>query len=72
MTRAAGARTPKSHREHCGDQRWGMADDYSASYSEDGFWDKLKRFAKTAGREVVERALWLWYALQKPETPAWA
>ncbi len=42
------------------------------SYTESGFWDKVKNFAKQAGREVIEKALWLYYAAQRPETPAWA
>jgi len=41
-------------------------------YSEIGFWTKLGRFALAAGREVVEKALWLYYAAQRPETPVWA
>lgn len=41
-------------------------------YSEHGFWDKLKHFARKAGSEVVEKALWLYYAAQQPATPAWA
>jgi uncharacterized membrane protein YkvA (DUF1232 family) len=40
--------------------------------SEPSFWGKLNRFARKAGREVVEKALWLYYAYQRPETPAWA
>jgi uncharacterized membrane protein YkvA (DUF1232 family) len=41
-------------------------------YSESRFWDKLKRYAKAAGSEVIEKALWLYYASQRPETPVWA
>lgn len=41
-------------------------------YSDADFWRKLSRFARKAGREVVEKALWLYYAMQRPETPAWA
>ena len=41
-------------------------------FTDDGFWEKLKNFAMAAGREVIEKALWLYYAFQKPETPAWA
>jgi uncharacterized membrane protein YkvA (DUF1232 family) len=41
-------------------------------YSDADFWRKLNRFARKAGREVVEKALWLHYAMQRPETPAWA
>lgn len=46
--------------------------DYIASYSENRFWQKLTRYALTAGREVVEKALWLFYAAQSPNTPRWA
>lgn len=41
-------------------------------YSDTNFWRKLKRFAASAGREVVEKALQLYYALQSPATPKWA
>ncbi len=41
-------------------------------YSEPRFRDKLARAALAAGREVVEKALWLFYAAQRPETPRWA
>ena len=33
---------------------------------------KLQRVLKRTGREVVEKALWLWYAAQNPRTPKWA
>lgn len=36
------------------------------------FWPKLNRFAYKAGREIVEKALWLFYAAKRPETPMWA
>ncbi|NOY71151.1 MAG: DUF1232 domain-containing protein [Gammaproteobacteria bacterium] len=45
---------------------------YIEEYSEERYWDKLKRFAKTAGWEIIEKSLWLYYAAQKPETPMWA
>ncbi|QYK04959.1 YkvA family protein [Shewanella zhangzhouensis] len=41
-------------------------------YSDTGFWQKVKDFARQAGREVIEKALWLYYAAQRPETPTWA
>ena len=43
-----------------------------SEYSDNSFWDKVKTFAITAGREVIEKALWLYYAAQRPETPKWA
>ncbi|MHA7815024.1 MAG: YkvA family protein [Pseudohaliea sp.] len=39
---------------------------------ETGFWAKLGNHATAAGREVVEKALWLYYAARAPQTPAWA
>jgi uncharacterized membrane protein YkvA (DUF1232 family) len=45
---------------------------YEKNYSEDGFWDKLKRFAKKAGSKVVYAALLLYFTLQKPDVPTWA
>lgn len=45
---------------------------HSDYYSDAGFWDKLKRFSLAAGADVIEKALWLYYAAQRPETPAWA
>ena len=47
-------------------------EDYSEHYSEHSFWVKLARFAGFAGYEVVEKALWLYYAADRPETPKWA
>jgi len=44
----------------------------NADYSDGSFWRKVKNYALTAGREVIEKALWLYYAAQRPETPAWA
>lgn len=41
-------------------------------YSDSGFWEKVKNYALQAGKEVIEKALWLYYAAQRPETPAWA
>ena len=48
------------------------AHQFGKYYSEDSFWQKLLKFARTAGREVVEHALSLYYAAQEPDTPAWA
>ena len=41
-------------------------------YSAPRFRPKLARAALAAGREVVEKALWLYFAAQRPETPRWA
>lgn len=45
---------------------------YEDAFTEQGFWNKLKRYASTAGREVVEKALLLFYAMQEEQAPAWA
>lgn len=42
------------------------------NYSEENFWEKLKNFAIKAGSEVIEKALWLYYAAQRTDTPTWA
>ena len=50
-----------------------MSDQLNAeNFDDTSFWDKVKNFAKTAGQEVIEKALWLYYAAQQPETPMWA
>lgn len=41
-------------------------------FTENGFWQKLARYAKIAGKEVVQKALWLFYASQHADTPGWA
>jgi uncharacterized membrane protein YkvA (DUF1232 family) len=41
-------------------------------FKDEHLWDKLKHFAKAAGQDVVERALCLYYAAQRPDTPLWA
>jgi len=46
--------------------------EYSAQFSEESFWDKLKNFAIKAGKEVIEKALALYYCLQDKDTPVWA
>ena len=45
---------------------------FGNEYSDEGFWNKVVSFAKAAGKEVIEKALWLYYAAQDPATPAWA
>ncbi len=42
---------------------------YQKHYSDESFWDKVTHYAKKAGIEVIEKALWLYYAVQKPEVP---
>ena len=45
---------------------------YEQEYSEEKLWLKIARFSAVAGRELIEKALWLYYAAQRPETPLWA
>jgi uncharacterized membrane protein YkvA (DUF1232 family) len=47
-------------------------EDTSKHYSDDGFWEKVKKYAMIAGQEVIEKALWLYYAGRREETPVWA
>jgi Uncharacterized conserved protein len=42
---------------------------YRKQYSEASFWDKLKRYAKTAGMKAVYPALLLHYMLKSDEVP---
>jgi uncharacterized membrane protein YkvA (DUF1232 family) len=46
--------------------------EFETAYSDEGFWEKLKYYAKTAGKEVVEKALLLYYAGNEEDAPAWA
>lgn len=41
-------------------------------FHHDGFWKKIARYAVKAGREVVEKALTLYYVASDGDTPAWA
>lgn len=46
-------------------------DKFARSYSEKSFWNKVKRFARVAGKEVVSKALLLYYCYSDPTTPKW-
>ena len=46
--------------------------EYEDAFSENRFWDKLKKYALLAGTEVVGKALLLFYAMQEEKAPAWA
>lgn len=50
----------------------GGKDRYSEEYSESSFWNKVKKYSQKAGREVIEKALILYYCFKDPETPSWA
>lgn len=40
------------------------------NFSDEKFWEKLKKFAKKAGSSVVYAVLLLYFTLQKPAVPA--
>lgn len=44
-------------------------DRYQRHFSDDQFWQKLKRMARKAGIKVVYAALLLYYVLRNPGTP---
>lgn len=46
--------------------------EFEAAYSEERLRDKLSRYARLAGRDVVEKVLLLYYASQEEKAPAWA
>jgi uncharacterized membrane protein YkvA (DUF1232 family) len=50
----------------------GRHDEFSSSYSDKSFWEKLKQHARGAGEELVYKALQLYYVLDKPGLPVWA
>ncbi|MFT4973785.1 MAG: uncharacterized membrane protein YkvA (DUF1232 family), partial [Saprospiraceae bacterium] len=45
---------------------------YGKEYSEDKFFDKIKKYAQQAGMKVVYTAMLLYYAYKRKETPMWA
>lgn len=46
--------------------------EYGKKYSEDSFWEKVKKYAKDAGESVISPALKMYYALLDTDTPVWA
>ena len=42
---------------------------YAKDFSEDSFWDKIKGVLKSAGLELIYKALQLYYAMQNPNCP---
>lgn len=41
-------------------------------FNDDSFWSKIVKYAKKAGHGVIEKALWLYFSAQRPDTPIWA
>lgn len=48
------------------------SNEYQQAFSENRFRSKLARYARAAGREVVEKSLLLYYTLKDDKAPAWA
>ncbi len=46
-----------------------LVQNFSTQYSEATFWKKMKCFASKAGKEVLEKALILYYCMKDPDTP---
>lgn len=46
--------------------------EFSKEYNDRSFWKKIKAFAGSAGKSVIEKALILYYCLIDRDTPAWA
>ena len=45
------------------------AESQARDYSERSLREKLARVGRAAGREVVEKVLWLWFASRRPDLP---
>ena len=45
---------------------------YEKEFSNEGFWDKVTKYAKKAGKKVIEPSLKMYYATQDSDTPVWA
>ena len=39
-------------------------------YNDKSFWEKVAELVKKAAKELLEKALWLYYAAESPDTPA--
>lgn len=46
--------------------------DYGKEYSEPSLWEKVGKYALTAGKITIEKVLVLYYCLQDADTPKWA
>lgn len=47
-------------------------ENFGDHYADASFWQKIKRYAIAAGKDVIEKALTLYYCLLDVDTPAWA
>ena len=48
------------------------SNEYANQYTDEGYWDKVKGYAKSAGEAVLTPSLKLYYSLGDADTPAWA
>lgn len=48
------------------------SNEYQEAFSEGRYRQKLTRYARSAGREVVEKSLLLYYTLREDKAPVWA
>lgn len=46
--------------------------DYSDQFKQESFWQKIRRYAVIAGKQIIEKALTLYYCLIDSDTPFWA
>jgi len=46
--------------------------EFSKEFSEEKFWDKVKKYAMKAGKKVILKALTMYYTMQDKDTPIWA
>lgn len=49
-----------------------MNNQYTNNYTDAGFWAKVKNNVKKAGKDLIIKALTLYFSLQDNDTPAWA
>lgn len=47
-------------------------EDFGGEYNKASFWKKVRDFASIAGKQVIEKALVLYYCLIDKDTPKWA
>lgn len=46
--------------------------EFENAFSEDSFWQKVKKYAGAAGQRVLDNALTMYYSARDPDTPLWA
>ena len=62
----------QEHQVHDSETESSSDQGYQKDYSETGFWKKVLQFAGSAGKEVIEKALILFYVARSDKTPLWA